>query len=97
VPDLALGCVCRASVTAFGLRAATPGNASAGPSGVRLSCSQFRNVATLTPINKAHSACEASSFARTALTSVGSNAVVRPDRPVARQVADDWRTLETNS
>jgi hypothetical protein len=45
----------RASATAFGFLAATRNNANAGPSGVRRPCSQFRNVATLTPIMRANS------------------------------------------
>ena len=45
--------VCSASMTAFGLRAATRSNANAGPSGVRRPCSQLRSVATLTPIMSA--------------------------------------------
>jgi hypothetical protein len=56
-------------------------------------CSQWRNVATLTPIIIANSVCETSSFARTARTSAGSNAVVLDGFIVPRRMRPARRTL----
>ncbi len=66
------------------LFAATRSGARAGPSGVRRPCSQLRSGATLTPIVRANSACEALSSARTALTSSGLSTAVREGRSTPR-------------
>jgi len=92
-----LGSVCRASMTAFGFLAATRSKAKAGPSGVRRPCSQFRSVATLTPIMSANSAWDARSLDRTACTSVGRKVIVLDARRVPRRIWPACRTLVSSS
>lgn len=58
----------------------------AGPSGVRLPCSQLRSVATLTPIISANSACDALSFSRTLFTSAERNVVTRAGLSLPRRI-----------
>jgi hypothetical protein len=66
-----------AAATISGFTAATFSKARAGPSGRRRPCSQFRSVATLTPIMRANSACDFPSCPRIDFTSTGANAVTR--------------------
>jgi hypothetical protein len=89
--------VCSASTTAFGFLAATRRSASAGPSGVRLPCSQLRSVATLTPIMRAKCVWDAPSLALTARTSAGRNAVIRDGFSVPRRIRPACRTPVSSS
>jgi hypothetical protein len=60
-------------------------------SGICVTCSQLRNVATLTPIISANSDCDTPSFARTARTSAGRNAFVREGFNVPRRIVVNVR------
>ena len=90
------GSRCKASATARGLRAVNAG-ASAGPSGVRRPCSQLRRVATLTPIMRANSVCDALSFSRTDFTSAGRKVVTRAGFMMPRRIFPACRMLVSSS
>jgi len=84
-----------ASATAFGLCAAISSRARAGPSGTRRPCSQFCNVATLTPIIRANSACDLPSLRRIDLMSAGRNVKTRAAFILPRLMRPACRILLT--
>ena len=84
-----------ARITARGFAAATRSRARAGPSGERRPCSQFRRVATLTPIRRANSVCDLPRFSLIARTSSRLKWNTRDGRRAPRRIAPAWRMLVT--
>ena len=83
--------------TASGSSAATFSKARAGPSGRRRPCSQFRSVATLTPIMRANSDCDRCRLCRTALISTGPISKTREGVLLPRLMSPASLVLVTNS
>lgn len=87
----------RARITARGFAAATRSKARAGPAGTRRPCSQFRSVATLTPMSNANSACDLPRLWRMARTSSGLKTKARDARRSPRRIAPACLILLTKS
>ena len=94
--ECADGYASRAADTASGLSAATLSKARAEPCGLRRPCSQFCNVATLTPIMRANSDCDLSSRRRIARTSTDAHSVTRPGLSFPRRILPACRTPQAD-